>query len=353
MSRLERVAVTGFGAYFDRQGEHVVLGPHTPLHYFGPALPAGGSWDLLSEVKRAVPKGHGWDTDKVAVSFSSSKGRLDGLDAWARTGDFSWPADGPAALLAREFRVGGPTLSPNAACASAAHAIALGAQLIQDGRAEAVITGAVEPEQPALVTAAYRQVGALSKSGVCRPFDRRRDGFVPGNGGGFLILEAESSARSRGAAIHGYVTGWSLKADASHLTALQPAGDTIARAIEQAVTRAGSPGIGYINAHGTATKLNDLVETRGIQQVFGKSVPVSATKPVTGHLLGAAGAVEAVICLLALQQGFLPPTLHLEEPDSECDLDYIPLHGRSLKTNACLSLNYGFGGHIGALVFEK
>jgi 3-oxoacyl-[acyl-carrier-protein] synthase II len=355
--------VTGFGAYFNRQGEPVVLNRRSSLREFGPALPCTCGWSLFGNIKDTLQESSLWNpqdgwtnpggADKVAVSFSCSKGQLSGLEAWARTGDLSWAADAPAARLAHDFKVGGPTLSPNAACASAAHAIALGAQLIQDGRAEVVIAGAIEPEQPPIVTAAYRQVGALSKANLCRPFDRRRDGFVPGSGGGFLILEAESSARLRGTPLHGRITGWSLMADATHLTALRPDGGTIAHAIRQAVERAGQPQIGYINAHGTATKLNDIVETRGIRQVFKQNVPVSATKPVTGHLLGAAGAVEAVLCLLALNQGFAPPTLNLEEPDSECDLDYIPLRGRSLKMDACLSLNYGFGGHIGALVFEK
>jgi 3-oxoacyl-[acyl-carrier-protein] synthase II len=147
-----------------------------------------------------------------------------------------------------------------------------------------------------------------------------------------------------------------MGADATSLTSMCPSGDSIARAIERALKRAGNPKIDYINAHGTATHLNDEIESRGIKSVFGTSVPVSGTKPLTGHLLGAAGAVEAVICLQALREQWAPPTLNLDEPDEDCDLDYIPQTGescgRDLPLKTVMSLNYGFGGHIGVLIFE-
>ncbi len=195
-------------------------------------------------------------------------------------------------------------------------------------------------------------MGALSKSGLMRPFDRNRDGFNPNGGAAYFVLESEEHARGRGAQIHGFLTGYSLKCDAHHMTSMHQSGDGIARAIEDALQRAGNPKIDYINAHGTAT-INDAVESRAIHAVFGDKVPLSSTKGQTGHLLGAAGAVEAAICLLAMRDGFAPPTLNLEEPDGEFGLDYLPLHGRTMEINAVLSLNYGFGGHIGALVLEK
>ena len=285
---------------------------------------------------------------RAAVSFSSSKGYAPFV-SW--DGERSYETD--ALQIARHAYLSGPVLCPVAACASGAHALALGAQLIKTGHAEVVLAGASEPPQPELILAAYRNMGALSKSGTMRPFDVRHDGFVPASGGALLVLESEERARARNAKIHGFLTGTSMKCDATHMTSMCPSGDSIARAIEEALQKAGNPQIDYINAHGTATKHNDLIETRAIKSVFGSRVPVSSTKPLTGHLLGASGAVEAVICLLAMRENFAPPTLNLEERDADLDLDYIPLHGRALEMKATLSLSYGFGGHIGALVFEK
>ena len=232
-------------------------------------------------------RAHTPDAARVAVCWASSKGDLHQL---ARGADFwAWTPDATARALARQFQIGGRCAAPNAACATGAHAIALGAQWIQDGHADLVLAGAIEPPQHPMVTAAYRNMGALSKSGVMRPFDARRDGFVPGAGGGFLVLENEGQARARGARICGFVSGWSLGCDATHMTQMAPDGETIARAIESALKRAGSLTIGYVNAHGTAT-VNDLVEARALHRVFGAGVAVSSTKPLTGHLLGAAGA---------------------------------------------------------------
>lgn len=291
--------------------------------------------------------------ERRAVCFGSSKGAVASWPAWVDGESREWPfCDGDARAMAAFAMAQGAVLSPVAACATASHALALGAGLIQQNQADIVLAGAGEVPQSAELLAAYRNMGALSKSGVMRPFDARRDGFVAASGGGLLLLESEEGAQNRGAVIHGFLSGWSLKCDASHMTSMSPSGDSIARAIEDALKRAGNPQIQYINAHGTAT-LNDAVESRGIASVFGKSVPLSSTKALTGHLLGAAGAVEAVVCLLAMRDNFAPPTLNLEERDSDLDLDFLPLHGREMEIGAVLSLNYGFGGHIGALVFEK
>jgi 3-oxoacyl-[acyl-carrier-protein] synthase II len=144
-----------------------------------------------------------------------------------------------------------------------------------------------------------------------------------------------------------------MNADATTMTGMDPGGDSIARAIEVACRRAGEPAIDYINMHGTATRANDTVETRAVRSVFGRSIPASSTKPLTGHWLGAAGAIEAIICLLAMRENYAPPTLNLRKPDEECDLDYVPLKGRDLQINTAISLNYGFGGHIGVLVLQN
>jgi 3-oxoacyl-[acyl-carrier-protein] synthase II len=284
---------------------------------------------------------------RTAVCFSSSKSRwMRGRAAFA----FDDGRCEPAAQIAAALGARGPALSPVAACATGAHAIATGAQLILDGHADCVLAGAEEIGLPPLVRAAYDRLGALSPQKIMRPFDRRRDGFVPAEGFGWLMLEDAENARARGAAIYGHVAGWSLSGDPHSMTAMTPGGEAIAHAIKNALKRAGAPRVDYINAHGTATKLNDAVETRGIRLALGGSTPVSATKPLTGHLLGAAGAVEAVLCLRAMRENYAPPTLNLEAADAECDLDYIPLRGRTLPIKCALSLSYGFGGHIGVLV---
>ncbi len=286
------------------------------------------------------------DASRVSVCFTSSKGDWTKL----QNGDFAgaWP-DAPALNYARQFDARGRIAAPNAACASGAHAIALGAQWIQNGDANLVLTGAVEPPQHPMITAAYRNMGALSKSGIMRPFDNARDGFVVEHGGGFLVLAREDWARAHNISICGTVAGWSFACDATHITQMAPGGDSIERAIRQSLKMAGAPKIDYINAHGTAT-INDLTEARALNRVFGGAVAVSSTKPQTGHLMGAAGAVEAVICLDAMKNQFAPPTLNLENVDDEIELDLIVGQGRSRTMEASLSLNYGFGGHIGCLV---
>lgn len=289
------------------------------------------------------------DPERVAIFFPSSKGELArlALDASHYTCDVA------AAWWGRTLQSRGAMFSPVAACASGAHAIALAAQYIQDGYADVVVCGGIELEQTPLVMAGYAQSGALSKTGVMRPFDKARDGFVTGQGVAMLVLESESHAQARGARVQGYIDGWSICGDATAMTTMQPSGDTIARAIEQALRRAGLSSIDYINAHGTATRQNDEVESRGIEKALGRSVAVSSTKAQTGHWLGAAGALEAIICLMAMRENYAPPTLNLLEPDTGCDLDYISCAGRKMQVGSCLSLSYGFGGHIGALVVQN
>lgn len=347
---MQRVAITAFGAHSFFDGIH---------RFWSPATDWRGQTDEIAVEPLALLQniglkcGNQWQTDpeRVAVCIGSSKGDT---ASWDKNNSQILPSpDWFAVQAARETGARGPILAPVAACATGAHALALGAQLIQDGRAEIAIVGAVEPPQPPLVLAAYKNMGALSKTGQIRPFDRRRDGFVAASGAGFLVLESEAFAQKRGATIYGFLTGWSLRCDATHMTKMTPSGATIARAIEDALKRAKTPKIGYINAHGTATKLNDAVESRALESVFGRQIPVSSTKPLTGHLLGAAGAVEAVLSALSLKNGFAPPTLNLHEADETLNLDYISLRGRALPLEAVLSLNYGFGGHIGALILER
>ncbi len=289
------------------------------------------------------------DASRVSVCFTSSKGDWTQLQNSDFAGAFP---DAPALQLARQFDARGRIGAPNAACASGTHAIALGAQWIAQGDADLVLAGALEPPQHPMIAAAYRNMGALSRSGMMRPFDARRDGFVVNHGGGFLVLAREDFARAHNFAIHGFVGGWSFACDATHITQMAPSGDSIERAIRSALKMAGEPKIDYINAHGTAT-INDLTEARALNRVFGGGVAVSSTKPQTGHLMGAAGAVEAVMCLEAMENGWAPPTLNLENVDDEIDLDLIIGPGRAIEIGASLSVNYGFGGHIGCLVLLK
>jgi 3-oxoacyl-[acyl-carrier-protein] synthase II len=225
-----------------------------------------------------------------------------------------------------------------------------------------VVTGGSEAVITPLATAAFARMEALSPSGVSRPFDRRRDGFVMGEGSGILVLEEEEAARERGARILGYLRGYASTSDAHHLTAPEPSGRGAARAMELALEDAGieAEEILYVNAHGTSTPLNDRAETNAIKTALGEGLaartPVSSTKSAIGHLLGAAGAVEAIATLLALRDRIAPPTLNYAEPDEGLDLDYVPNEARPLPNGdgraIGLSNAFGFGGHNAVICLE-
>jgi 3-oxoacyl-(acyl-carrier-protein) synthase len=366
-----RVAVTGFYAGFGASHGWRELAAstepnlRTEFENFNPdadtlrSMP--GFECVISRTMRELQRSGLWsetglavDPRRVAVTFSASKNHpVETAEEWESHKDWIRTSDWPAIGLAQSIGAMGARLAPVAACATGAHALSLAAQQIEDGYADVVLAGALETPQTPLVMAGYTSLGVLSKSGEMRPFDRRRDGFVAGAGAGCVVLENAETARQRGATIYSYLSGWSMQADATSMTAFCPSGDSIARAMELALRRADLSTVDYINAHGTATKLNDVTETRGIKSALGVSVPASSTKPLTGHLLGAAGAVEAVLCLAAMRENYAPPTLHLEEPDEDCDLDYIALRGRTKNIKTALSLSYGFGGHIGVLIFDR
>ncbi|BCM89922.1 3-oxoacyl-[acyl-carrier-protein] synthase 2 [Abditibacteriota bacterium] len=289
------------------------------------------------------------DRSRFSVSWSVSKNGYNCWEQWANQGNERFFSDFDALDLARRFRFGGQVMCPVAACATGSHALILGARLIEQGEADVVLCGTSEPPQHPMILAAYRNMGALSASGVMRPFDRRRDGFLSASGSGFLILESLEHAQKRGARIHARLMGYSMRSDATHMTSMCPSGDSVVRAIEEALERAGNPAVGYVNAHGTATRLNDELEARAISRVWGNRVAVSSTKSLTGHLLGASGAIEAVLSIVAMKERLLPPTLGLEEPEGE--LNFVMGEERRAEVEAVLSLNYGFGGHIGAILF--
>ncbi|REJ34646.1 MAG: beta-ketoacyl-[acyl-carrier-protein] synthase II [Bacillota bacterium] len=249
------------------------------------------------------------------------------------------------------------------ACASGANSIGDAARIIQRGEADIMITGGSEASVTRVALAGFCAARALSTRNedpqrASRPFDAQRDGFVLGEGAGILILESEEHARARGAHIYGEVAGYGATGDAYHITQPAPEGDGAYRAMKRAMEDAGvgPEDIDYINAHGTSTEYNDYFETVAIKRALGEAayrVPVSSTKSMTGHQLGAAGAVEAIVALLAMQHGVIPPTINYEHPDPRCDLDYVPNEKRAAEVNVAMSNSFGFGGHNAVLIFRK
>jgi len=256
----------------------------------------------------------------------------------------------------------GPNSCAVTACATGNHCIGDAFRLIQRGDADVMLAGGAEATITPLAVAGFSAARALSRRNddptrASRPFDRDRDGFVLGEGAGVLVLEALETARRRGARIYGEVVGYAMTSDAYHITAPPEGGEGAVRCMELAIKDAGvsKDEIGYINAHATST-IADKVETQAIKRVFGERayrIPVSSTKSMTGHLLGAAGGVEAVFSILAIHRGVVPPTINLEHPDPECDLDYVPERAREATVKVVLSNSFGFGGVNACLLFKR
>jgi 3-oxoacyl-[acyl-carrier-protein] synthase II len=268
-----------------------------------------------------------------------------------------------AAAVSMRWNLQGQMYGVVSACSGGAHAIGSALRMIQYGDADAAVAGGAEATLTEFGYACFNAMQALSESGFSRPFDARRDGFVMGEGAGILVLEEAEAARARGASILGEVVGYGSTADAHHLTAPEPSGARASKAIELALADAGAgpSDISYVNAHGTSTQLNDAAETHALKRALGeeraKQIPVSSTKSAIGHLLGAAGAVEAVATLRTLETGVIAPTLGYEVPDPELDLDYVPGESRPLiAANGgpplALSNSFAFGGHNVALVMR-
>jgi 3-oxoacyl-[acyl-carrier-protein] synthase II len=259
----------------------------------------------------------------------------------------------PAGLISMRIGARGPGFSVASACATGSHAIGEAKRIIERGEADVVVAGGCEAALTGLCLAAFKTMGALSQDGISRPFDANRTGFVMGEGAGVLILEREDHAKARGATIYGRIAGYGASSDAYHITAPDPEGRGSTAAIRLALQDAGAQpsDAGYVNAHGTGTPLNDAAETKTLHAIFnGGAPPVSSTKSHIGHLLGAAGAVEAVVCLEAVRLGVLPPTINLETADPECDLDYIPAGRREAPgIQMALSNSFGFGGQNACL----
>jgi 3-oxoacyl-[acyl-carrier-protein] synthase II len=268
-----------------------------------------------------------------------------------------------AAAVAMKHGLQGQMYGVVSACSSGGHAIGSAMRMIQYGDADAVVAGGAEATLTAFGFACFNSMQALSPTGISRPFDARRDGFVMGEGAGVLVLEEAEAARERGATILGEVVGYGSTSDAYHLTAPEPTGGPASRAIELGLKDAElTPGdVAYINAHGTSTQLNDAAETAALKRALGderaKQIPISSTKSAIGHLLGAAGAVEGVATVMALGARVIPPTLGYEVPDPELDLDYVPGRARELVPAnggppVAISNSFAFGGHNVSLVFR-
>jgi 3-oxoacyl-[acyl-carrier-protein] synthase II len=264
-------------------------------------------------------------------------------------------------LIAIDTGSKGPNFAVSSACATAGHAIGEAAEIIRRGEADVMICGGAEAPITRIGLAAFDSMRALSRRNdepqrASRPFDAERDGFVLSEAAGVLVIEDLEHAQQRGARIYAELVGYGATGDAYHITAPSEGGEGAARAMRLALQRAELEprDIGYINAHGTSTPHNDRTETQAIKTVFGEHAPpVSSTKSMTGHLIGASGAVEAIVCIKAILEGCLPPTINYEHPDPECDLDYVPNRARPATVDAALSNSLGFGGHNTALIVRR
>ena len=265
--------------------------------------------------------------------------------------------------IAISLGITGPTSANTDSCASGAIALGEAFRLVRAGEVDVMLAGGVEAPLTPLIFGAFDLIRAMSTrntapEAACRPFDRGRDGFVMGEGAAVLVLERFDHARARGAAIYGEILGYGSTNDAYHMTAPLPSGRQAARAMQLALVDGGllPEQIDYINAHGSSTPLNDSTETRAIKMVLGdhaRRIAISGTKSMHGHALGASGAIEAAICMLSLRHSYLAPTINLDDPDPQCDLDYIPHHGRSVRVDRILTNSFGFGGINASLALGR
>ncbi len=271
--------------------------------------------------------------------------------------------NGAAGLIAIDYGLKGPSFSVASACASGADGIGMAWMMLRAGMIEVAVTGAAESTICETGVGAFDRIGAMSRrnadfSMTPAPFDKNRDGLVMGEGAGVLVLERESHAKARGAVILAELAGYAATSDAYHVTAPDANGAGGAAAMLAALKTAGANlnEVGYVSAHGTGTPLNDAAETKAIKTAFGQQayhVPISSTKSMTGHMMGATGALEAIFCAQVVREGVIPPTIHYQTPDPECDLDYVPNQAREQKVNVAISNAFGFGGHNAVLVIRK
>jgi len=315
----------------------------------------------------------GLDPERCGVLIASGVGGLREIeqatvtlerDGYRRISPFVVPmmiADMASGNVAIQFDLRGPNFGLVSACASGAHAIGEAAEIIRRGDADLMLAGGSEACITPVAVASFIAARALSQSAapaelVSRPFDRARDGFVIAEGAAVLVLESAEHAARRGAPVLARVSGYGASADAHHITAPEPDGRGAKSSMKRALERAGlgADEVDYVNAHGTSTPLNDAAEARAIRAIFGeRDVRVSSTKSMTGHLLGAAGALESLVCVKAISTGWLPPTINLDDPDPECDLNHVRGEAARARVDVALNNSFGFGGHNATLVFTS
>ena len=311
----------------------------------------------------------------VGIVFGTGIGGIGATEDAVRTFDERGPSRvNPLAItqlmpnsstgqVAIKFGIEGPSLTITTACAASANAVGEAKNMIENGIVDMVVAGGTESGTTSMTIAAFAQIRALSTKNdspqeACKPFDKNRDGFVMGEGSTVLIMESEESAKSRDAEIYGYVSGYGSTTDAYHITAPAEGGVGAVKAIEKALKDAGisASDIDYINAHGTSTPTNDKNETDAIKTVLGEKayeIAISSTKSMTGHLLGGSGAFESMVSILSIKHSKVAPTINLNTPDEECDLNYTPNNAVDLEINTAMSNSFGFGGHNAVLVFKK
>ena len=311
----------------------------------------------------------------VGIVFGTGIGGIGATEDAVRTFDERGPSRvNPLAItqlmpnsstgqVAIKFGIEGPSVTITTACAASANAVGEAKNMIENGIVDIIVTGGTESGTTPMTIAAFAQIRALSTQNdnpkeACKPFDKNRDGFVMGEGSTVLILESEESAKSRDAEIYAYIDGYGSTTDAYHITAPAEGGAGAVKAMEKAIEDAGiTPSdIDYINAHGTSTPANDKNETEAIKTVLGEEaseVVISSTKSMTGHLLGGGGAFESMASILSIKHGKVPPTINLNDPDEECDLNYTPNNAVDLTIKTAMSNSFGFGGHNAVLVFKK
>ena len=265
--------------------------------------------------------------------------------------------------VAIKYGIEGPSLTITTACAASANAIGEAKRIIENGIVDTVVAGGTESGTTPMTMAAFAQIKALSTNNdspqeASKPFDKYRDGFVMGEGSTMMVLESEESAKSRGANIYGYLVGYGSSTDAFHITAPSEGGIGSSRAMDASLKDASlnPEAINYINAHGTSTKINDATETIAIKRSFGsaaENVSISSTKSMVGHLLGGAGAFESMVCLMSIKDSVIPPTINLNTPDDECDLNYTPNNSIEKDISYAMTNSFGFGGHNAVLIFSR
>jgi 3-oxoacyl-[acyl-carrier-protein] synthase II len=318
---------------------------------------------------------NGFDPARVGIVFGTAIGGFNGIMAQGevlreRGPDRVSPSFLPSVLvdaasgqLAISLGITGPNYAPVSACATGSHAVGEGAELVRRGDVDAVVAGGAESCMHPLILAGFTAMRGLAVENehppnASRPFDATRAGFVMGEGACVLVLEELESARARGATVYAEVLGYGASNDAHHMAQPEPEATGVAEMMRSALRRADvePEQVGYINAHGTSTPLGDLAETRAIKQVFGRhayELAVSSTKSMLGHCFGAAGAIEAMMCVLAIHEGVIPPTINYRHPDPDCDLDYVPNEAREARIDVALSNAMGLGGHNGCVLIGR